>query len=550
MISTTPLMRGNGPIDPVIAEMPKRLGARPQKIGAAAAPLRHGVEAAYSTLPWPQQIKNIAVMVLCIGGFGDVVASSRVVNLVASLSHEINIDWVVTNSRLPLDSSIRLLTEEARKRVHVRELHMEPSNHGEVDLAILGPTNTGWEKDYLEKKLQRKVREMTGFLEIASSCHHVALPFLLGQPNLLTHENAALPLLCCRDDTQLAMGLCSGNGVFIDTVRESAQLSRVYCCPSYLDKIEDPSLMRDMKRAMGDSFDYESYSFNFGYAHCLASWGKFIQCVALAETEKHVVIALNMRGEFAKPTFDEFCDSLFSEETLALLNNQGYGAVEIYAEEETKSLYPDSPGRKLRIITRPFFDPVDVMQMQLAAERILGTGDNSAIEAWAARCKLFLYENVSNGPLKKIFLEQQVDYAKSISLTLAKLLALFGGDARETDTLLNKPFREKDIKEVTRLLKDPELGTDTLAFCHSIAKKFSFTPVLEAALKRRAWHIVQPALLQLEYDTIDPTFKKEAKEYLKNPQSDITTLTLPLEPLYLRVHETILPMLPDTDIAP
>ena len=96
----------------------------------------------------------------------------------------------------------------------------------------------------------------------------------------------------------------TGNGSFYRSRKKNgSNRSHDYYCFSYLLKISDEDLCKQILQAMNVSNrnsepDYEKYSFNFGYAHLLASRRKFISCVAIQEKDKDVVIVLNQIGHF------------------------------------------------------------------------------------------------------------------------------------------------------------------------------------------------------------------------------------------------------------
>ena len=118
-----------------------------------------------------------------------------------------------------------------------------------------------------------------------------------------------------------------------------APLSRAYCCPSYISLIQNTELRQDILSAMSchddkSLPDYDSYSFNSGYAHHPASWGKFIDCVAIHERHKHVVIVLNQCGEFDRLSVGDFSNIIFTPERLAYLKEKGYGQVTLKGNEE------------------------------------------------------------------------------------------------------------------------------------------------------------------------------------------------------------------------
>lgn len=210
------------------------------------------------------------------------------------------------------------------------------------------------------------------------------------------------------------------------------------------------------------------------------------------------------------------------------MKKQGYGNVSFKDESYFLSSMQKGPGRTLTVITRPKFLPKDMRRLQLASERILGTGDNSAVEAWCARCKLFLYEDVANISCKWKFLQQQVDLAESIYPPLGRLLALFGGDRRTDKDFLNKPLDEDKMQELESLLKDPHLSDATLEFCDTITSQYAFADVLKGALKRTAWHHCIPDLAKIEANFLGRDFYSQIDSYLNRTEEESSSLEMRL----------------------
>ncbi len=356
----------------------------------------------------------------------------------------------------------------------------------------------------------------------------------------------------CRycSEGYLPMGLQPSDGVLLDQSRLKAPLSHGYYCPSYLLKIEAASLRRSILEAMATPDDGQSLpntdntSFNAGYAHHRSSWEKFILSVAIHEKRKDVVIVLNQRGEFIDLNCAQFQEQVLHSGLLALLKEKGYGNVVYDGETTGKQILQTEEGsRTLTVITRPRFTSADMKWMQLAAERLLGTGDNSALEAWCAKCILYLYEDVSNGGCKGRFLNQQVDLARQFSPALSQLLALFGGDSRLEERCLNQSLTGEKMRELEALLNDPSLADATLAFCKHICAHYSLDRVLEAALKRIAWLHCLPELAKVEANEMGEDFQTAFVSHVlhMNDESDDIVLPLPrFEEMGRKVREIVL----------
>lgn len=533
----------------------------------ALFPLHRQIESQYRTLPWPDKIQKIVVLTQVQGGRGDIAAATKAIAVMQRICPNLTFDWVLQGAQYNQYDPISFLNCKDPSKVKARTWQSEPSEDIPGDFLLAGPVKLGWGINYIENRISRKIAgPIFGFMENAEdfqTFHSEMLPIIIEKfPNKENQEiyeslhRIVFPNRSGNSQGLLPMGIKTGSGVFLDKSRLEAPLSRGYCCPSYLTQIGNVELRKDILEAM-DVFDnesqpdYDQYSFNSGYAHHPVSWGKFIDCVAIHEKEKHVVIVLNQRGEFANPSTEEFQEQILEEKRLVFLKTKGYGNV-IFKGQDRKALYLQqaSNARCLTVIIRPSFTPNDMKQMQLASERLLATGDNSAVESWCARCKLYLYEDVANWGCKWRFLQQQVDLAREISPNLSRLLALFGGDSRLSERFLNKPLNSETMEEMEKLLNDPELSKATLDFCDHITSNYSFDDVLEGALKRTAWHHCIPELCKLESETLDKEFQTGLVTYLKNQEESEKILHVNnLPSLSKQIQETVRKYLSYTQIT-
>ena len=403
----------------------------------ALFPLHAQIDSQYRALPWPAQMQKIVVLTQVNGGRGDIAAAAKAIALMQKLCSTLTFDWVLQGARLDQYDPISFLNCDDPSKVRIRYWLSNPPEEVPGDLLLTGPVKLGWGMDYIESRILRKIAGPTfGFMENAEDLrkfHPGVLPDIVAsvaqQPTTANeiYQNLHLTIFPNKSDNGRGlrpMGIQPGTGVFLDPSRIGAPLSRAYCCPSYLPQIQDVDLRKDILEAMNvfDSVsepNYDQHSFNSGYAHHPASWGEFIDCVAVHEKNKHAVIVLNQRGEFAHPTTQEFQDTIFTPQRLAFLKQKGYGTVLFKGQGPETTLLQDAEiphlERRLTVIVRPSFNPSDMRCMQLASERLLATGDNSAVESWCARCKLYLYEDVANLGCKWRFLQQQVDLAQTIS---------------------------------------------------------------------------------------------------------------------------------------
>jgi len=530
--------------------------------------LHRKLDSLYRDLPWPNEMQNVGVFTQVVGGLGDIVAAAKAIKVLQQMCPTVNIDWVIKNLPLHCDPK-NFLGDVDLTKVSIRSPNNPPPTQAPVDFMLAGPVKVSQDKHYFESGFLRKLEgPIFGFLENGDTAGNLVY-VTLGKitEDLATQTNlekiyekwhsSLFPSWKEGGEYSLPMGLRPGSGVFLETSRMHSPLSRGYCCPSYLLKIQDVQLHQQILESLNvydgkSEPDYDRYSFNSGYAHRIISWKKFIDCVAMHEKNKNVVIVLNQASAFSSLSTSEFQEQILSAEHLEFLKNKGYGTVILKAKDEKGLLLKQdaTPGlRSLTIIIRPGFSPQDMKQMQLASERILGTGDNSAVEAWCARCKLYLYEDVANCGCKWKFLQEQVDLAQTISPNLSRLLALFGNDRRLPDWSPNpeQPPSTERMTEIQKILEDPHLEEDTLKFCKQITEKFSFAEVLQGALKRAAWQHCLPQLAKIEPDTLDKSFRIGLIEYFKSPatakkQLQITTFLELKNQIEILVQKALSPM--------
>ena len=504
------------------------------------------IEQQYQNLPWPSKLNQIAVMTEVRGGRGDISGAAKVIGIMQKMCPSLMFDWIVLTGKY---DPLSFLKCSDPSKVKIRNPLPMPENPTQADFLVVGPVKSGWGTKYIESKFKVSLKgPRFDFLECASPIDteifvHVAWKMANEKPNeAYRHIHDLFFPSRTQSSNGLSMGLQKGSGVLLDESRVEAPLSQEYCCPSYLLKLEDKELQKDILAALGVSDekslpDYGKNSMNSGYAHRPASWTKFIHVVAIQEREKDVTIVLNQHGEFDQLDTETFSELTFTAERLAFLKKWGYGDVVIKGAEKDPIIVQkssDSQERKLTIILRPSFRPNDMKYLQLASERLLATGDNSAAEAWAARCKLFVYEDVANLGCKNEFLKQQIELANSISPNLGTLLRMF--DMR------NPPLTDEEMDLVIKILQSPSLAKETLQFCHLITQNYSFKNILEGALKRTAWHHCIPELMNDEIDVMDDEFKSGIVNFMKSedtPPQVINIKNLPLlaERVQLRVQQ-------------
>lgn len=475
------------------------------------------IEKIYLNLPWPKNMKNILIETTVSGGKGDIAAAAKAISLVLRFCPKsVSIDWV--HASISGCDPLSFLTHQEKSRVTHRELRSLPVNKDPADFVIIGPI-VGIGKAKIEEYTGRKIEgPIYGFNEIAMG--H-------GDPTWINFKSyfSIFPSTL----RYFSMGITPGSGIFLDQTRIKAPLTRTCCCPSYLLSIQDASLRKDILESMQvyddrTKPDFDRYSFNSGYAHNPNLRGRFIEAVAIHECSKDAIIVLNDRGAFGALSSEEFFDYIFTSKRLDLLQKKGYGSITLKTKNKEISFLLSEDGQNMRnvtVITRPSFTPHDMKQLQLSSERMIATGDNTAIEAWCAKCKLFLYECL---PHKLGFKEQQIDLAKKMAPAMSRLLEL---------------PNDCSTSKLEKAVHDPDLEKDTLNFCKYVVEHCSFGPIFEAGIKRAAWHHIIPDLVTIEEQTIDKEFQTDLIQYVKDPKSKkfLTINTLPQ--LEKRIQETV-----------
>jgi hypothetical protein len=491
------------------------------------------LERLYQQLPWPKKVSKITLVTETPGGKGDLSAVAKVIALMQRYAPNLTFDWSIMNHP---ELAQPFLSQLNSSKIKVRACrYSDPVDTSPADMMIIGPAKCSWGIDYIDANNRRKLAgSRLAFLENGSDPVEEAIPLMTARHEMLKlsdQVNVRDAYMLFHDKvfsteytlgSGLTMGLRKATGVFLDKSRLNAPRSRGYCCSSYVQQIKDSELRKDILSALGGKInpDYDKYSLNSGYAHWSRSWGRFIDFVAIHERNKHVVIVLNQVGEFDKFDTKKFWDHHLTPERLALLKQWGYRSVSIKGVEKNiinAQLNAEKEGRELSIVLRPWFHPQDMKFLQLASERLLATGDNTAAEAWASKCILYLYEDVANMGCKWKFVEQQVDLAMTVYPPLGKFIRL----CAQINTL-----SKGEVDQVIQILQDPRLSKATLDFCNKIVENYSFEELLEGALKRTAWHQVLPKLAEAEAEVMEKEVQSGIIEFIKSTQNPPRTIVL------------------------
>jgi hypothetical protein len=310
------------------------------------------IEKQYRDLPWPPEMKNIVVLTQVCGGRGDIVAAAKAIALVQEICPTLSFDWILQGISINKYKPKSFLNCKDPSKVHVRGWQSKSLENKPGDLLFTGPVKLSWDAHYIGCRINRKIEGPNfKFLENAEELCYIGCGYLRGilKKTDLDKIYKKLHSKIFRSEAFegsgiLSMGLRKYSGVFLDKSRVDAPLSRKYCCPNYLLKIQDSSLRKDILKTMNvlddkSKPDYDQFAFNFGYAHRPKSWEKFIDCVAIHEKKKDVVIVLNQRGLIQEATFydfstKEFREKIFTEKRLSFLRKKGFGNVVLKGEGE------------------------------------------------------------------------------------------------------------------------------------------------------------------------------------------------------------------------
>ena len=483
------------------------------------------IENCYSQLPWPTSLRKICVCTQVQGGRGDICAAAKVIALMQRNHPRLHFDWVIqgsTSEKIIASEFVEIFEDPSKV---VLSEFKEFSKNSEMDLLILGPFDQS-SKPILHSKIQKNV-PIFFFMENAAAVDGRIVSDRIGyevrhlkEANSLNYENLHSVLFPHSYDNVpvISMGLQNGSGVFLDRFRINASLSQGYFGPEYLCSIQEEKLKNQILSSFNKDSSNDQVSFNFGYAHNCSSWSNFIDCIAMQEKNKNVVVVLNQKGASTRGFVSSkaFAEKIFTPLRIDFLLSEGYANIIIKSgdTEDVIVSYKDHFEKTFTVILRENFSYVDVKYMQLAAERILATGDNSAAEAWCAKCKLYLYDVYALG-CKDIFLNQQVKVANECSENVGKLLELFYSYRHEESVNTKQEFDQKNHL-FRSLLNAPSLQNETLAFCDKIIKDFDFEKILENSLKRCVWNHVNPNLKKIEIEKMDQNFKDQILSSLHN----------------------------------
>lgn len=488
--------------------------------------LQRLIEAPYRNLPWPQDIRHIAVHTMLAHGRGDTATAAKVIKLMQRMCPSLTFDWIIDAKDYDAATFLKDLDDPSKVKIY----NHFPTER-KADFCMEGPACRGGSDAknsplFVFFEIDYPTNYFNGFVfDVMKELRERGDKGTVQERYQQLHKTL---FAATGRHVELVMGIQEGTGVFLDVARLNAPLSRGDCCPRYLGLLEDPLLRKDILESLGvqatDSLpDYDKYSLNFGYAHLTNSWKKFIDFVAVHERQKMVTIVLNQNGCNNPHSIESFGEQVFTAERLSFLKKWGYGKIAIKGQEQEPLLVQtgsEPTDRSLTIILRRSFSPSDVRNLQLASERLLATGDNTPAESWAARCKLFVYE-IWNG--KAAFFYEQASLAEKVSPQLGKLMTIFSRAVGELSA--------KEMSEAIDILLQPSLSQATLDFCNLVTKSHSFADALEGALKRTAWHHRIPRLIDLEAEVIDEQLQSQVINYLSSEEAVPNTATIKNLPL-------------------
>lgn len=489
-------------------------------------------------LPTPKNPRKIVLLNRAHGGVGDYAAGYKVVNLMEQIDPHAIISWVST------PSEVRHFKTPSPKLKFANIDHSESGfeHNAEVDLVIQGPLNDSNSSTYLQDKYKIKFEgqhysfvEICGFLdeginlfgslydrfaEIVPS-HEIVIRsggtigFLEnGVSNSFNseHQRQMMDAILdeCLKSHVLGMGIDGSSGLLFEENSTPPQLSQIYAHPEAMLEIENKLLLEQIfQTPPSTTVPIHSFtalqSLNFGYAHYTDVKGRFIDSVAIHENKKNLTFVfyqIQKGNDLSKLAY--FQRKVFTPQRVALLQRLGYGKIVVKSDEKLNDLIIKLPSdnknsRTLTVILHQCFSKNDMRCLQLASERILATGDNSACEAFSSRFKLYMYEDISkqrdpeeyigNSFRKGEFLNQQIRVGTEVYPPLGRFLKLSSQEVQLT---------EGQMKEMETILSDPGIAPAFLKFAETITRNYQFKPLLEGMIRRHFWKRHYPKFFDLE----------------------------------------------------
>ncbi|ANH78254.1 hypothetical protein Cs308_0083 [Candidatus Chlamydia sanziniae] len=482
------------------------------------APIRLGVLGAYAVTPKP----NIgAIYVTCRISIGseDITTAIRIANLLHVHYPQADIVIYFKASETPLSFYDHVLSQI-----------MPSIRYVDLDLIYDGTTSTNTLVPDLIVNIQSKNQgyHKSELNKIFALSHNVPCIDIgeAGLMNLYRDDDVYLNALVAASleghtalyrfltygmgdlTPSISLGFSQGTGILIDAERAEAPLSEGHCCPSYLVDIKHVNLRKLLLAAF---IDYEkkdptvlrSVSINYGDSYGLSLRRLFIDIVMLDETEKDVVVVCNHKVETGI-RMTEHDQTVFNERKCLLMANRGYSHLNVIhccdqsIEVKERVVLNETKGRAYTLILTSTLDGSDVRNLQLASDRMLATGDNSAFESMAAGCKLFVYETLEH---KHCWQEEQAIFASRISSDLERFF----------DTIAHE---NKKLIRLLPQLKNPNLHKACRTFCETAVACKDFSYVLDTAVRQAIWTSRHPELIVMEQKALGEPCLDSITQYI------------------------------------
>lgn len=494
------------------------------RLTTVLAQLAQVFNSAYSDLPWPSNFENIVVYTEIVGGYGDVASAGKIIACLRAVDQKVKIKWII-KGRIR-DDPWKFIPG-AHDRLWIEFTH-DPSSKVEfttVDLIVCGPTNITRKAKQWSMILGIEITcPIIKFLEIAYSYEvisvYAAETRLARWPEVYVYERSTTEgsIFPQHSRKRLTPEELSPERIAHHEKKKKEYIAELYEeWPDLL--LKQDGLVMGIKPGTGvlrhenymeSSFsdvitkylteDISGFSVNCGYAHRMASKLKFIDCVTFSADAERILIILNQEGELEKYDFSGFVRRICTEARMNKLQAEGYGRLLISGRKHQHTQKFDG-SKTLIIVVRKWYPHEDFLVFQGASERILATGDNSPIEAWASLVttgKLFLYEDVANAGCKSKFLQQQVALATQIYPPYGQLLAMFGGERTKYAECLNKEWSNEHWSEVREILSASDLSSHVRTFCRTILEEYRFETLWLNLVKRQVYLQRYPELHALE----------------------------------------------------
>lgn len=471
------------------------------------------LEELYQDRSWPiEEYPAVTVLSQVWQGAGDVVSGRNLIERIARFHEGIKINWCVPISSKVISDPYETLPPELKGRVTMITPE-EFQKIGKGDVLVAGPSHMGDDWSYIEKA-RGKGAAVIAVDELAFPSYGCGESLSKTLDKLSKFSDIFkefFPAQSGKKENMSAMGLGEGQGVFLNQERIRESLFDVGCDPKYLKLLENKELQQSIFNALGGE-DYSTASLAFGYAQIFSSKKEFVECAAMKEQEKNVVVVLNAKGEECPYTTpSEYSAHIFSDENLKFFEEMGYTSFVVKKGKEIVRISRGSGGREITVDLYDRFAKEDMKNLQLAAPMLLATGDNTLIESLCAGSTFLVYECRGH---KRELLNQLIGLSSNISEDYTELLKTFGRERGVNDPNISQEERER----LKTILQSEELPKAVAKLCKTVVANYSLDDKLKGQILRSVYNHLKPKeSLEEEMAALGPEMKEALMAYVNEP---------------------------------